>query len=297
MRVAVIGGGAAGLTCAWLLDEEHDVTLFEKDDRLGGHAHTIEIDVRGESVAVDAGFQFFADTPTYATFNRLLDALGVARESYPATLTVFTDGRHPVVMPPLRGGLPVWPSFTPQHLSDLIRFRRFLAAVPAFLAEHDTTVTIAEYLERQRMPKRFVDEFLLPLLLAFWCVEPAGFRTFAAYNALFYLGANLPSGIRAPRQSEIPGGLRVYVDALVRSLRRTETRTGAAIVRISRDGGAFVLEDARGVLRTFDQVIVATNARQALGLLEAIPELEPVARQLRRSSTSTRRSRCTATGA
>ena len=154
MRVAVIGAGAAGLTCAWLLDDEHDVTLFEKDDRLGGHAHTIEIDVRGESVAVDAGFQFFAETPTYATFNRLLDALGVDRESYPATLTVFAaDGRHPVVMPPLRGGLPVWESFTPHTLRDLIRVRRFLAGVPAFLAEHDTTVTIAEYLERRRMPK------------------------------------------------------------------------------------------------------------------------------------------------
>lgn len=282
MRVAVIGGGAAGLTAAWLLDEHHEVTLFEKSDRLGGHAHTIEVDVDGTRVPVDAGFQFFASTPTYAAFNRLLDALGVARETYPATLTVFGDARHPVVLPPLRNGRPVWASITPRNVGDMLRFRRFLSRVPAFLATRDTTVTIAEYIERQRLPKPFVEDFLLPLLLAFWCVELADFRSFAAYNALYYLGANLPAGIRAARQSEIRGGMTVYVDALVRSLRRTAVRTSAPIVRITRGEAVFAVEDADGVRHPFDHVVLATNARQALALLGDIPELTAVTRQLRR---------------
>ena len=230
MRVGIIGGGAAGLASAWLLEQEHEVTLFEKDERFGGHAHTVTIEAHGQRLDVDAGFQFFAPGAAYATFNRLLDILHVPRRSYPATLTVYhSEEQRPVVMPPLRGGLPVWSSFTPRALRTLIRFRRFLADVPAFLAQHDRTLTIGEYLERRRLPREFVDGFLLPLLLAFWCVEASDFQRFTAYNALYYLGANMPTGVRAPDQSEIEGGLKVYVDALVSSLDRTQLRRDSAV--------------------------------------------------------------------
>ena len=95
MRIGIVGGGAAGLATAWLLEQRHDVTLFEKDDRLGGHAHTVDIEVDGQTLAVDAGFQFFGRSAAYATFNRLLDALDVPRTTYPATLTVARgDGSH-----------------------------------------------------------------------------------------------------------------------------------------------------------------------------------------------------------
>lgn len=283
MRVGIIGGGAAGLATAWLLEHEHDVTLFEQDDRFGGHAHTITIEADGHRLAIDAGFQFFAPGAAYATFNRLLDILDVPRRSYPATLTVYGTARErPVVMPPLRAGRPVWSSFTPRALRTLIRFRRFLADVPAFLAQHDRTLTIGEYLEQQRLPRGFVDDFLLPLLLAFWCVEPSDFQRFTAYNALYYLGANMPTGLRAPDQSEIDGGLRVYVDALVGSLERATLRRDSAVRSLTRDPDGWTIEDADGRRQSFDQVVVATNARQALHLLESSPEADELCAQLRR---------------
>ena len=236
MRIGIVGGGAAGLVSAWLLDEQHDVTLFEKDDRLGGHAHTISIEVDGQPVEVDAGFQFFSAGAAYATFNRLLDLLDVPRESYPATLTVYRTGRgqRPVVLPPFRGTVPVWGSLTPSAIRTMLRFLRFLRGVRPFLDRHDTTMTIAEYLERQRLPRSFVDDFLVPLLLSFWCVERADFLRFAAYNALYYLGANPPAGISAPPQSQIRGGMKTYVDALARDLERTDVRLGATAARVSR---------------------------------------------------------------
>ena len=284
MRVGIIGGGAAGLACAWLLDGQHDVTLFEKDDRLGGHAHTIEVEVHGQRVPVDAGFQFFAAGTAYATFNRLLDLLDVPRRSYPATLTVYDSRRqHPIVMPPLRGGVPACASLTPSALGTLIRFQRFLAQVPAFLALKDKALTIGEYLERLRLPRSFVDGFLIPLLLSFWCVERSDFLRFAAYNALYYLGSNMPSGLRAPQQSEIVGGMKVYVDALVGSLGHgTRLRAGSGVRRVSRDGDGYTVEDHAGSLFRFDHVVLATNARQALGLIDSTPELAPICRQLRR---------------
>ncbi|KQM83993.1 FAD-dependent oxidoreductase [Agromyces sp. Leaf222] len=286
MRVAIVGGGAAGLTTAWLLDRQHQVTLFERDDRLGGHADTRTVEVDGRPFDVDAGFQFFSPGPAYATFNRLLDALGIARESYPATLTVadMRSGRA-VAMPPASAGRVAWSSLAPDALSTLLRFRRFIDRLPAFLARNDSSVTVADYLEHERLPKAFTDEFLVPLLLSFWCVDREAFLGFAARNAFHYLGVNAGSGLRAPVQSEIPGGLRVYVDALVASLERTTVRTDAAITRLAREHGHLLVETADGGVHEFDRVVLACNPRVAAGLVAGIPELAGMRTQLERFRT------------
>jgi len=283
MRIGIVGAGGAGLTAAWLLEQHHDVTLFEADERLGGHAHTIDIEAHGERFGVDAGFQFFGPGATYVTFNRLLAALQVPVHSYRATisLTRTREGRQ-VALPPVRGGRPVWPSLTPSAVCDLIRFRRFLRGIPPFLAQHDTSVTIEQYIERAGVSRSFADRFLYPLLLAFWCVEPAQFRRFAAYNALFYMGEALTEGLRPPLQLQIEGGMRTYVDALAASLERAEVRVGAGVQSISRDGDEFIVRDAAGGRRAFDHVVLATGARQALALIDPLPGMEPVTRQLRR---------------
>ena len=281
MRIGIIGGGTAGLVSAWLLERDHDVTLFEKDARFGGHAHTVDIEVDGRVLTVDLGFQFFARSAAYATFNRLLDVLEVPRRSYPATLTVArADGTRAIVMPPLRAGRPVWSSLTPRAIAHLLRLRAFLADIPAFLARHDTTMTIEEYVARKRLPASFVNGFLFPLLQAFWCVEFAEFRRFAAYNALYYLGANLPHGLTPPAQSEIPGGLRVYVDALIRSLERARLHGEAAVEAVSRDDDGTLLVDVAGGRHPFDHLVLACDARTAHDLLAPLPELAGLTQQL-----------------
>ncbi|GAA1942754.1 FAD-dependent oxidoreductase [Microbacterium deminutum] len=283
MKIGIIGGGAAGLTSAWLLADQHDVTLFEAEDRLGGHAHTIDVETDGRRIEIDAGFQFFGGGQSYRRFNRLLDALNVARSSYPATLTVF-DARdqHAVVLPPFRDGRPVQSSLTPSAIGSMLRFRRFLARIPAFLGQHDKTITIEDYLAQERMPKAFVDRFLYPLLLSFWCVELSEFRGFAAYNALYYLGANMPSGLTPPPQSEVAGGLKVYIDALANGIGREGIRLDAGIRRIDQEGDGYSIVDSHGRRDTFDHLVLATNARQALALIESIPVLDTRSEQLRR---------------
>ncbi|WP_345801217.1 FAD-dependent oxidoreductase [Microbacterium sp. AZCO] len=278
-----MGAGGAGLTSAWLLEEQHDVTLFEAEDRLGGHAHTVEIEVDGARIAVDAGFQFFGPGAPYVTFNRLLAELKVPLRTYPATmsLTRSTDGTQ-VALPPFRRARPVWPSLTPAALTDLLRFRRFLSGVPEFLAQRDTTITISDYIESRGMPRRFVDGFLQPFLLALWCVDPADFQGFAAYNALYYLGNALTGGLHPPTQVEIEGGMKTYVDALAGSLRRTTVRLGARVTKLFREGDDWIVVDATGARLSFDQVVLATNARQAHELLAPTPELHEVSRQLGR---------------
>jgi predicted NAD/FAD-binding protein len=79
MKIAIIGSGISGLTCAHLLDRRHDVTVFEASDWIGGHSHTVDVDVQGERHAIDTGFIVFNDW-TYPNFIRLLDQLGVASQ-------------------------------------------------------------------------------------------------------------------------------------------------------------------------------------------------------------------------
>ncbi|WP_395243582.1 FAD-dependent oxidoreductase [Agromyces sp. MMS24-K17] len=286
MRVGIVGAGAAGLTTAWLLDGAHDVTLLERDHRLGGHADTREVVVDGRRLAVDAGFQFFSPGPAYATFNRLLDALGVERASYATTLTLdHRVSARAIAMPPVRAGRIDLPSLAPGSIGTLIRFRGFVDRLPAFLAGGDTSTTVAEYLQEARLPKAFVDGFLVPLLLAFWCVEREEFLGFAAHNAFHYLGANAGSGLRAPVLSEIPGGLRVYVDALAASFGRVRVRTGAEVTRVTRQDDGYRVEDAGGAVHEFDRVVLACHARHAAALIADDPELGPLRAQLARFRT------------
>lgn len=279
MRIGIVGAGGAGLAAAWLLEQRHDVTLFERDERLGGHAHTIEVEAHGQRFGVDAGFQFFGES-TYPTLNRLLDALDVPRRSYPATFTLSGQGRT-VVLPPARKGMPVWRSLAPASLSDIVRLRGFAAGIPAFMREHDTSVTMREYLDRLSLPASFRDGFLVPFLLGFWCVELDEFFQTAAYNTLFYLAA-LSNGWRAPRQIEIDGGMRTYIEALAYDLGRADVRVGCGIRHIARSSDGFIVDDTLGGRHEFDELVVAAGAADAADLVDGLAGLAARVAQLRR---------------
>jgi uncharacterized protein len=287
MRIAVVGAGGAGLTAAWLLEEQHEVVLFERADRLGGHAHTVDVEIGGRSIPIDAGFQFFGPGAAYATFNRLLDALGVPRREYRATMSLFRPAAagergRTVALPPVRAGRPSWESLAPRALRDLVLLRRVIDGIPSFLARRDTTVTTADYIHGLGLPTSFTEGFLLPLLLGFWCVEPDELLGFAASNTLFYLGATSSRGMRAPVQYEIDGGMRAYVSALAASLRNVQTRTAVEIVDVRRAGDGYTIADAAGRRDDFDRLVIATNAADASALIAGIPELAGVRRELDR---------------
>src|SRR5437868_2819582 len=105
MRIGVIGAGISGLLAAWLLQEEHEVCLFEKLDRLGGHAHTIEVEQDGVAVPIDAAVEFFAGVESYPQFHRVLAALDVPLRQFPISTTIFHTNKDGVVLlPPWRDG-------------------------------------------------------------------------------------------------------------------------------------------------------------------------------------------------
>ena len=283
LRVAIIGGGSAGLTAAWLLDQDHEVTLYEKEPRLGGHAWTIPVDLGGAVAHVDAGSEFFSDG-MFPTFARLLRLLDVPLTPYHCTATFHaTDGDHVRHLPPRREGRIVWSGFAPGHLADLIQFAYVLRAARGLMRRRDTSITLGGFVEGlPGLRPRFKERFLYPFLLAQWCVEPDEFRRFIAYDALRYCYMHFGLSLDAPKMLHIDGGTQSYVERLRGQLRRATLRTGAEVRGIERSPEGLTVVTAEGARARHDAVILATNAQAASRLARGVAGADEASRQLGR---------------
>ena len=282
MRIGVIGGGTAGLVTAWLLQSQHQVTLFEKDSRLGGHAHTVDAETPQGRVAVESGFEFFVEEH-YPLFVRLLNALELRRRPFPVTFSLSFHGRaESYALPPFRGDKRILGSlFHPRTLSYLVQFGYLMARARRIVSTRDTTVTLDEFLARTAPTRHFVNEFFYPWVSGGWCADMADFRGFSAYEVFKYAIQQGPDGARAGQASEIEGGTRAYVDRMRRALLRTDIRTGVNLGPVQFSNGQFICKPDGGEAMTFDRIVVATNARQAAELLREIPFARPLCDVLR----------------
>src|SRR5262245_21769311 len=258
LRIAVIGGGAAGLTAAWLLDGCHAVTLFERGEQLGGHADTVHVQVDGEPMHVEAGFEFFSDV-MFPSFNRLLGCLDVSVRKFPLSLTVYRgDHSRLYRLPPFRGRHVLWSELLPGKLSHLLQFRHVLERSRPIIEKRDTSPTVAEFIARVRLSRSFTDGFLYPLLMGCGGIEREEVEQLAAYNVFKYFLLQRPSGFSPFFWKEVVGGTQTYVGAMARELTRTTITLGADITRLAHADGEWLVED-RGTLHRFDQVVIATD--------------------------------------
>jgi predicted NAD/FAD-binding protein len=281
MNIGIIGSGAAGLTSAWLLGDRHKVTVFEKQARLGGHAHTVEVDIGGRLIPIDAGLDFFT-RGMWPTFYRLLEILRVPLRRYQITATFYTtDNRRLYPMPFMRDGKVNWSLLRPAALSTMLEFRRVLQCAKPLVEAADTSMTLEEFTESLKLSRRFKDEFFYPLLLATWCVEMEDLKQFAAYNALKYVVMRETEGL-SQFSTEVVGGMRAYIQTLVKALSDVRIESDTQIKRMTRPAGRYLVEDGHGRMHEFDHLIVATNAHQARDLIAQLEGTEDVRRVLSR---------------
>jgi predicted NAD/FAD-binding protein len=266
MRIGIVGGGAAGLTAAWLLESRHDVTLLEQAPRLGGHVDTVEVEHDGRRVSVEAGAEFFVES-MFPTFIRLLRLLGVATRTYPITVTLHdAGGGRAVWLPPVRGGRG-WPSLLrPGRLLEMLQLGRVLRHAARLVRARDTTRTVKDFLGGLGLTTAFRDRMLHPLLLGQWGVGRRDLERFAAYNVFKYMVLGRIDG----RWTEMVGGTSRYVDALVRALGRTVVRRSTPVASVAREQNAYVVRDRAGHAQVFDQLVVATGAGEAARLLDGV---------------------------
>lgn len=269
LHVAVVGSGAAGLAAAWLLAHKHRVTLLEKDDRLGGHAHTAVAMASGVAVPIDTGFIVYNE-PCYPNLVRWLDALGVASADSDMSFAVSRDdgGFEYAGGPPL--GLLAQPSLLlrPRYWSMLRGLLRFYREARVRIPE-DSGVTLGEYLDRENYSKAFIEDHLMPFAAAVWSGPATRMRNYpAAAFIRFCDNHGLLQVSDRPQWRTVSGGSHRYVDAVAESLGSEACLTGFDVTRIARRTDGVSIDAADGRRLDVDQVVVATHANHALACLD-----------------------------
>jgi predicted NAD/FAD-binding protein len=281
MKVAVIGSGAAGLTTAWLLDEQFDATVYERDDRLGGHAHTVTVDVQGKPVSVDSGFEFFSDA-MFPTLCRLLDVLKVPMRHYRLSFTLFdVNGGPTYVMPPIHSGRLIPASLAPAALLDLLRFNRILQAFEPILRSQDKTMTVAQFLDELHVPEDLRARIVYPFLQAGWGVSVEDIKSFVAYDVLKYPYMNATSGVVRKNWKDIEGGTETYIKTITKSFVNVRLNVSTEVAVIERHENGYRVLDKNGNAEVFDHIVLATNAQQAASILCRIEAAEAIRRHLK----------------
>ncbi len=274
-RVAVVGAGVSGLTAAYLLQRRYDVTLFEAEGRLGGHAHTHELD----TVAVDSGFIVHNDV-TYPNLLRLFAELGVATQDSEMSMSV-RDEATGLEYAGARGlkGLFAQPrnAANPRYLrmlGEVLRFHRQARAVVDGSSPLAEDVTFGEFLDAGGYSPYFVETFAVPVVSAVWSSGPELSRQYPArYLFTFLANHGMLSISGSHRWRTVVGGSRTYVERAAKGLSAVEVST--PVRAVVRSGDEVRVRDDADVERCFDRVVVATHAPDALRLLFA-PTAEQV---------------------
>jgi uncharacterized protein len=276
MRIAVIGGGIAGLGAAWALRERHQVTLYERAGALGGHSNTVDVTVDGRTIPVDTGFIVYNEV-NYPNLTRLFGALGVAAEPSDMSFAVSIGGGALEYSGTDLAGLIAQkrnlarPRFW-RMVRDVLRFYREARAALA----HDPgpELTLGEFLRRGRYSAGFLDDHLLPMGAAIWSTPLAQMLDFPFVTfARFFENHGLLQVSGRPRWRTVTRGSRQYVARLARALGPAAIRHAGA-TRIRRLPGEVELTDTTGETRRFDQVVLACHGDQALALLDDADDAE-----------------------
>jgi predicted NAD/FAD-binding protein len=266
--IAVVGSGIAGLSAAWLLSKGHQVTLFEAANYLGGHSNTIDIETRSGMVPVDTGFIVY-NPSNYPNLNALFDHLGVTTKSSHMTFSFSADGGQYEYSGTRLGGLFGQMSnvASPAHwrmLSELARFFRNAQSDAQRLADD---VTLADYLADGGYSQHFVNNHLLPMAAAIWSSRASDLEGYPAKAFItFFSNHGLLQATRRPQWRTVDQGSRSYV-ARMMAEGNFVARQALPVATICRRPYCVEIVMADGHRQTFDHVVLACHADQALNLL------------------------------
>ncbi|MGO2354932.1 MAG: NAD(P)/FAD-dependent oxidoreductase [Marinomonas foliarum] len=270
MKIAIIGSGISGLTSAYLLQQQHDVTVFESAERIGGHTATVNVEESGKTRAIDTGFIVFNDW-TYPNFIRLMDELGV--KSKPTEMSFSVSCQRTGLE---YGGNNLNTLFAQRRnllnfsfigmLKDILRFNKeaILDLESGLLKEG---VTLGEYLKEKGYGSRFASHYLIPMGSAIWSSTLDEMMDFPlVFFVRFFKNHGLLSVNDRPQWRVIEGGSSAYLQPLVSKF-EDRIQLGADISKVDRSAEGVVIHFADGSTQGFDQVVFACHSDEALALL------------------------------
>jgi predicted NAD/FAD-binding protein len=268
-RLAVVGSGVAGLTAAYVLQQDADVTLYEAADRLGGHADTHDVVAAdGRVLGIDTGF-IVHNERTYPLLRRLFAELGVATQESDMSMSIscggcgleYAGGRG------VSGLLPsVQTVSNPRYLRMLAEVVRFHRRARALLESDDHDQTLREFLAAGHFSPYFVAHFMTPLIAAVWSTAPTRTGDYPArYLFVFLANHGMLTVAGAPTWHTVVGGSARYVERVAKGL--TAVQTSTPVRSVARVEHGVQIRDDGDCLATFDGVVIATHPDQALAML------------------------------
>lgn len=277
LRIAVIGGGIAGLGAAWLLSDRHDVVLYEADGRLGGHARTVDVPGPDGAIPVDTGFIVYNEV-NYPHLTGLFRHLDVPTKKSDMSFAVSVDegaieyGCQTINAVLAQRANTLRPAFW-RMIRDIVVFNRNALAA----AERDPRMTIDGLIRQQRLGEWFTWYYLLPMSGAIWSTPRDEMRDFPALALTrFFENHGLLSVNGQHQWWTVDGGSREYVRRLAACM-HAEVRLKTPVASVERDGDGVTVHATGGPSQRFDQVIFACHSDQTLRLLR---DADPVERRI-----------------
>jgi uncharacterized protein len=275
MKVAIVGTGISGLVAARCLYSHVDLTLFEANDYIGGHTNTIDVQEDHQRLAIDTGFIVF-NRETYPNFCKLLDQLGVASQPTEMSFSVRCDRTGLEYRGVDLNGLFAQRRnlVNPKFLRMLLDFFRFNKSARRLLETQDESVTVDEFLRREKFSRAFIEHYFVPMGAAVWSCPPEKFKQFPIrFIASFYKNHGMLSAYERPQWRVIRGGSQQYVAPLTAGFRE-RIRLRTAVERIHRSREQVFIETSTGERLGFDHVVLACHSDQALKMLAEPNSLE-----------------------
>lgn len=267
-KVAIVGSGISGLTCGYYLTKAgYEITIYESENYIGGHTHTVDAQYEGEKARIDTGFIVFNDR-TYPNFIKLMNEIGVQSQPTEMSFSVRNDqidleynGHDFATLFAQRRNI-VRPSFW-QMLRDIVRFNKNVRQA----AENDENLTIGEYLKAGNYSALFKDNYLLPMISAIWSMGLTSCLDFPLrFFVRFFENHGLLDITNRPQWYSIIGGSSTYIAPLTESF-DNQIRLNEAVLSIERGDDSVSVRTEKGV-EFYDELIFACHGDQALDLLD-----------------------------
>ena len=269
-RVAIIGSGISGLTAAYRLHNDVEVTVFEQNDWVGGHTHTVDVTLDGQTYAVDTGFIVFNEW-TYPRFLNLLSELGLVHQDTDMSFSVMSEttgieyaGTNLSTLFAQRHRL-LSPGYY-RFLLDIVKFNK--TAIDDLAHDRiDASITLETYLKKLSLCDLFHSHYLLPMAAAIWSSDLNDVNQMPAlFFIRFFKNHGLLSVTDRPQWYTLPGGSRSYIAPLTEGFReRIRLNTPVVSVRNTSQGVEVV---ANANQEFFDAVVLASHSDQSLALLD-----------------------------
>jgi predicted NAD/FAD-binding protein len=271
-KVAVIGSGISGISSAWFLSQKHDVTLFEKNAKLGGHTNTLDIEVDGETTSVDTGFIVYNE-PNYPLLTAMFKHLDI--ETYPTDMSFAVSidqgrleyaGNNLNTLFAQRKNL-----FSPKHWRMIFDILRFNKQGKADLQQGlNPELTLGDYLEQNGFGLDMQQDYLLPMAAAIWSCPTDTMLKFPANSFLqFFSNHGLLNVNDRPQWQTVVKGARRYLNAITQLNQFKVIKQGITDVMLGSTADSPVrLISADGESHEFDQVVFACHGDEAYALLK-----------------------------